>query len=292
MTPQQRELVWKIAEKFLSKEELSRLKRIPFKDEGFGYDIFGFEKETLLLGYMFLRFFYKYWFRVRGFGYENVPKRGRVLIVPNHSGTIPVDFIMIAFDLLLNVEPPRMARGIVDHFAASLPYIGLFIQRGGSVIGARRNFEILLKKRGETVVVFPEGTKGIGKGWARRYKLVRFNVGFAELALKYKTPIVPTAVIGAEEQAPQIAKLKTIGRLMGLPYLPVTPTFPMFGLLGLIPLPSRYYIYYGEPLYFYKKYKPSTVNDPIKIRELADNVQSVVQDMINKGLKKRKSIFL
>lgn len=291
MTPQQREMVWKIAEKILPKEEIARIKKIPFKDEGFGYDVFGFEIETMLIGYMIFRFFYKYWFRVKGFGYENIIPKGKLLIVPNHSGTIPLDFVMIAIDLLLNVDPPRMARGIVDHFAGGLPFIGLFIQRGGSVIGSRKNFEILLQRHGETVVVFPEGTKGIGKGWARRYKLERFNVGFIELSLKYKTPIIPTAVIGAEEQAPQIAKLKTLGKIFGFPYIPITPTFPLLGILGLIPLPSRYYIYYGEPLFYFKNYPPFTVNDPVKVRELADNVQAIVQDMINKGLKKRKSIF-
>ncbi len=291
MTPQQREAVWRLVDRLLPKEEAKRLKNMNFVDEGFGYDVFGFEKESFALAYLFLRFFYKYWFRVRGYGYENVPRKGKVLIVPNHSGTIPVDFIMIAIDLFLHVNPPRVARGIVDHFAGALPYIGLIIYRTGSVIGARKNFEVLLQRHGETVVVFPEGTRGIGKGWANRYKLTRFNVGFIEMALKYRTPIVPTAVIGAEEQAPQIAKLTTVGKLLGLPYLPITPTFPLFGVLGLIPLPSRYYIYYGTPLHYYKAYKPSAIKDPVLVRQLADEVQGIVQDMINKGLKRRKSVF-
>ncbi len=292
MNERQRNLVRKIGEKILTKEEIERLLSLKtqVKDEGFGYDKFGFEPESALAYYLFFNLLYTYWFRVKSEGHKNIPKKGRAMLVANHSGMIPIDFIMIAIDVMKHANPPRIARGIVDHFAASLPYINLFIYRGGSVIGSRENMEELLKAD-ELVGVFPEGTKGIGKPFSQRYKLVRFNVGFVELSIKYQAPIIPVAVIGAEEQFPQIGKIRWLGRLLGFPYIPVTPTFPWLGLLGLIPLPSRYYIYYGKPIEFYKKHPPGSAEDPELMRRLADHVQKVIQEMINQGLKKRKRIF-
>lgn len=292
MNERQRKLVIKIAERILPKDERERLLslRKQLKDEGFGYDKFGFEAESALAYYLFFNLLYKYWFRVTSEGHKNIPPKGRAMLVINHSGMIPIDFIMIAIDIMKHANPPRIARGIVDHFAGALPYINLFIHRGGSAIGSRENMEELLKDD-QLIGVFPEGTKGIGKPFSQRYKLVRFNVGFVELAIKWQVPIVPVAVIGAEEQHPQIGKIKFLGRFLGFPYIPVTPTFPWLGLLGLIPLPSRYYIYYGKPIKFYKRYSPDSAQDLELIRRLADHVQKIVQEMINQGLKKRKSIF-
>lgn len=292
MTPREREIIRKIGERLLPREEQMRLLSLKeqLKDEGFGYDKFGFEAESALACYLFFNLLYKYWFRVKSEGHRHIPPRGRTMLVANHSGMIPLDFIMIAIDILKHGNPPRIARGIVDHFAANLPYINLLIHRGGSVIGSRGNMEELLKED-QLVVVFPEGTKGIGKPFSQRYKLVRFNVGFVEMSIKYQVPIVPVAVIGAEEQHPQIGKIRWLGKIFGFPYLPITPTFPWLGLIGLIPLPSKYYIYYGKPITFYKKYSTSSSQDPELIRRLADYVQKVIQEMINSGLRKRKGVF-
>lgn len=290
MDKSQRELIVKLAERVLPKNEQDILLKMKkhFRDEGFGYDVFGFEPEFTLACYMFFNLFYKYWFRVSSEGHGNIPSNGPVILAPNHSGAIPIDFIMIAIDIMKKHPNPRLARGVVDFFAGALPYINLLIYRSGSVIGARENVEALLKN-GDLVVIFPEGTKGIGKPFKDRYKLRNFNVGFVELSIKYRAPIVPVAVIGAEEQHPQIGRIKWLGRLFGLPYIPVTPTFPWFGLLGLIPLPTKYYIYYGKPFRFYQRYKE--VPEPSLLQELAERVRKRVQDMINEGLKKRKGVF-
>lgn len=290
MDKQQREFIIKIAERLLPKREQNVLLRMKehFKDEGFGYDIFGFEPEFALACYMFFNVFYKYWFRVSSEGHKNIPSKGPVILAPNHSGAIPLDFIMIAIDIMKRHPKPRLARGVVDFFAGALPYINLLIYRSGSVIGARENVDALLSND-NIVVIFPEGTKGIGKSFSQRYKLVRFNVGFIEFSIKYRAPIIPVAVIGAEEQQPQIGKIKSLGRLMGLPYLPVTPTFPWLGPLGLLPLPTKYYIYYGRPFKFYQKYKE--VPEPFVLQGLAEKIRRRIQEMLNNGLKRRKGVF-
>jgi len=291
MTRRGREIALRISKRLLPKEEFERLSTtLQFKDVGFGFDKFGYEPETALLAYAVMQYVYTYWFRTESFGIENIPKEGRAIIVPNHSGVIPIDGAMIAIDVLKKTNPPRIMRSVVEYFAATFPFINTFFYRCGQVIGVRKNFKELLEGE-ELVCVFPEGAKGPGKPFSQRYKLIKFNVGFLELALENRAPIIPCAVIGSEEQAPMLADLKPIAKAFGFPYFPITVQFPWLGPLGLLPLPVKYYIYYGKPLHLYKDYPSDTVNDPDKIVELVEIVKSEVAGLISKGLKARKSLF-
>ncbi|MFA6033149.1 MAG: lysophospholipid acyltransferase family protein [Myxococcota bacterium] len=291
MNAHQRDLALKLVREMLPPEEFDKIQNhININDVGFGYDQFGMEKESAILAYALTRYAYKYWFRVQSTGHENVPLSGRTLIVPNHSGVLPLDAVMIGIDLVYKLDKPRNMRAVVDNFMGFTPFLNTMMYRVGQVVGARRNFEDLLKKE-EMVAVFPEGAKGTGKLFSHRYNLLKFNVGFIELSIKYKTPIVPTAVIGGEEQYPMIYNFKPLARLTGFPYFPVTPFLPWLGLLGAIPLPVKYHIRYGEPIRFFEDYGPEVLNDPETVRMLADKVQIIVQDMVNGGLAERRSIF-
>ncbi len=290
MNKNQRKNALKLAKTLLPPGEFEKLLSVEINDVGFGYDPFGMEKEMFILAYSLTMYIYKYYFRVESFGHDNIPQKGRTLITPNHSGVIPIDAVMIGIDLINKLERPRIMRAMVDNFMGFLPFLNTFFYRVGQVVGARRNFRDLLEAD-ELVTVFPEGAKGTGKRFSQRYNLQKFNVGFVELALTYKAPIVPTAVIGGEEQAPMIFDLKPIARMLNFPYFPITPTFPWLGPAGALPLPVKYYIFYGEPLHFYQEYPPETVSEPEKIRMLADKVQLTVQDMVNKGLENRPSVF-
>jgi 1-acyl-sn-glycerol-3-phosphate acyltransferase len=197
---------------------------------------------------------------------------------------------MVAVDLAMTLDMPRVTRAVVDNFAGFLPFVNTLFYRWGQIIGARRNFEELLRQ-GELVLVFPEGHKGTGKPYKERYKLKRFNVGFMELSLLHKTPIVPTAVIGAEEQYPYMLDLKPLARALDFPYMPVTPVMLLVGPLGMLPLPTKYTIYYGEPFHFYRDHPPETVKDPETIYRLVDRVQTSVQELIDRGLRERKGVF-
>ncbi len=290
MNRNQREFVERIARQVLGDEKFEELRQIPFQDLGFGYDQFGMERESSLAAYLVARILYERYFRVESRGNENVPKTGRAILAANHSGTIPIDGMMIGVDLLEKGVPPRAMRAVFENFVPKVPFVGLFFTRAGQVVGHRRNFEELLKA-GEFVVVFPEGAKGTGKLFRDRYKLVRFNVGFMELSLLHQAPLIPCAVIGGEEQMPILFKSKALAKLFDIPYVPITPTFPLLGPLGLLPYPTKYYIQYGEPLHYYKEYGPDAVKHPDLIRRLADEYQEIVQQMINDGLKQRESIF-
>jgi len=271
-------------------EDCERLSRIRINDLGFGYDAFGLELESAMLAYMIGRILHQYWFRVESQGIENIPADGPVLITPNHSGVIPIDGVMIAVDLIRKLQRPRIMRSVVYHFAGLLPYINTFFYRCGQVVGARQNFEELLKRK-ELVTIFPEGAKGPYKGFRERYRLRPFNVGFMELSLVHRTPIVPVAVIGAEEQYPFMINVKPLAKLLGFPYFPLTPFFPLLGPVGMMPLPTKYAITYGEPFHFYREYPPETVKDPARIRDLVGKVQRRIEETLRAGLQKRKGIF-
>ena len=276
--------------RILAGEEYERLIKIEINASEFGYDPFGLEWESAILAYALFQFVYKHWFRVESSGVERIPLEGPVLLAPNHGGGIPIDGAMIALDLAKKMEKPRVMRGVADNFAGSLPFINLFFYRCGQVIGARGNLVDLLKQ-GEMIAVFPEGHNGTGKKFKDRYKLLPFNVGFVELSLLHRAPIIPTAVIGAEEQYPYLIHLEQLARILSLPYVPIPPLSLLLGPIGCFPLPTKYQIYYGEPIRFYLDHPADTVKDPEMIRKLAAEVRDRVVQLVVDGLGKREGIF-
>ena len=290
MDPGTRKRVDSLLERVMDRRELERLRSLPFHDEGFGYDVFGCERESAQLAYFAAENLYRRYFRVQSTGHEHVPTEGRCILAANHSGAVPIDGVMVGIDLVKKLEPPRLMRAVVDNFVAAMPWVGLFMQRCGQVVGTRRNFEQLLEA-GELVCVFPEGTKGISKPFKQRYQLTRFNVGFVELSLRYRAPIVPVAVVGAEEQAPVLYQLQGLGKLLGVPAVPVTPTFPALGPLGLFPYPARYHIEYGEPIVLHEQYPDSVLEDPRRIRVLAGKIRKRIQNMLTQRVRERRSIY-
>ncbi|MFA6450813.1 MAG: lysophospholipid acyltransferase family protein, partial [bacterium] len=200
------------------------------------------------------------------------------------SGQLPLDGGMIATALLTEREHPRVPRTMIEKWFPTLPLISTLMTRCGQVVGVTENAERLLK-RGELLMIFPEGMKGSGKLYSQRYQLQKFAMGFMELSIRYKAPIIPAAVIGGEEQAPSFYNVESIAKKLGMPYFPLTPQFPWLGPLGLMPFPSKYRIYIGEPMDFSDR--AGDLDKPDVIRELADSVRERVQEMVNEGLKKR-----
>jgi 1-acyl-sn-glycerol-3-phosphate acyltransferase len=165
------------------------------------------------------------------------------------------------------------------------------MSRIGAVRACPENAERLLSKE-SLVAVFPEGVKGIGKLYRDRYRLQRFGRGgFIRLCLRTRTPLVPCAVVGAEEATPLLYKDETISKLLGLPYLPVTPTFPLLGPLGLLPAPTKWQIRFGEPMSF-DEFDPDAADDPVLVGRLAERVRGSIQRMLGELLSDRKSVWL
>lgn len=234
--------------------------------------------------------YYQYW-RVSVKGIQNIPHKGRGLIVANHSGTLPYDGSMIRVAAENDHPSRRDVRFLVEDFVYHFPFLGTFMYRIGGVRACPENAERLLNKE-HLVAVFPEGVKGIGKHYKNRYRLQRFGRGgFIKLALRTKSPIIPTAVIGAEEIHPLIYKSTLLARPLGVPYLPITPTLPALGPLGLIPLPSKWTIVFGEPIQFAPQYGPKDAEDQLLVNQLSEKIRETIQQMIIEALKNRRSVW-
>mgnify|MGYP001293743725 CR=1 FL=1 len=246
-------------------------------------DPFGFDLNTAKYAVAGAAFFYRVYFRAKVLGIEHVPI-GRVLLIANHSGQVPLDALMIGTSMFSEAEPPRFIRSMIEKWTQTLPFVGTFFQRVGQVVGVPENARRLLAQ-GEAVLVFPEGARGVSKPFYKRYKLERFGLGFMRLALETQTPIVPVAVIGAEEQYVNLGNHDRLARLLKMPSFPVVPQWLLPG--GQLPLPTKYRIYFGAPLFF----DGDADDEDAVIDEKVQVVRQTIQSMLNRGLKERDSVF-
>ena len=254
-------------------------------------DDFGFDEDFTENAYLpLLRPLYKSWFRVEVRGIENIPSAGGALIVANHSGTVALDSLMA--QVAVHDEHPagRYLRMLGADLVFRTPVVGAVARKSGCTLAANPDAERLLAS-GELVGVWPEGFKGVGKPFSERYKLQRFGRGgFVAAALRTGVPIVPCSIVGAEEIYPILGNLKTVARLIGVPYLPVTPTFPLLGPLGLVPLPSKWIIEFGAPVETSALGRQSA-DDPMVVFDLTDRVRETIQQTLYSLLLQRRSVF-
>ena len=233
---------------------------------------------------------YDNYFRVRALGVDRIPSEGAALLVANHSGTIPLDAVMVQYAVATEHPQKRTIRNVAANLAFTVPFFGPLARKAGSAVACDEDANELLK-RGELVGVYPEGYKGVGKGWRERYKLQRFGRGgFVELALRQRVPIIPIAVVGAEEAYPMIANAKLLAKALGFPYFPITPTFPLLGPLGMLPLPSRWIIEFGEPIPM-DDYPEDAADDAMLVFDLSDRIRDTIQQMLYRNLSKRGGAF-
>ncbi|XXF79815.1 lysophospholipid acyltransferase family protein [Myxococcaceae bacterium GXIMD 01537] len=266
-------------EEMAGEDRKERLQSLARTENEYGVDPFGFNLDYSLAAIAPLLWLYRHYHRVETHGIDRVPA-GRVLLVSNHSGQLPMDGAMIGVAMMMEASPPRAIRSMVEKWVPSLPYVSTFMARVGQIVGTPENCRRLLNA-GEAILVFPEGARGINKLWPQRYQLQEFGLGFMRLALETDTPIVPVAVIGAEEQAPALMDVKPLAKLLGFPSFPVTPT-------GLpLPLPTKYRLYFGDPMHFTGRPDDEDSELDKKVR----SVKTAIQAMIHQGLKERRSVF-
>lgn len=255
-------------------------------------DEFGFDPDltdNVILPAM--RPLYSSWFRVETIGMHHVPSHGGALVVANHSGTLPVDALMTTVALHDEHPAARHLRLLGADLMFRLPGLGPLARKGGSTLACNADAERLMRS-GELVGVWPEGFKGIGKPFRDRYKLQRFGRGgFVSAALRTGVPIIPCSIVGAEEIYPKLGDIKPLARLFGAPYFPVTPTFPLLGPLGLVPLPSKWFIEFGEPIRT-DVIGAAAADDPMTVFNLTDQVRETIQHTLYRLLAGRRSVFL
>lgn len=224
-------------------EVRERIERLELPFNSYGFDPWGISTEELERFFTFLALLYRHYFRVQVEGLENVPRRGRGLVVGNHSGGVALDGGMVLASLLLELDPPRLGHGMVEKLAVRWPFISKWFSRVGQLTGLPEHAVRVLEEE-RLLMVFPEGARGTAKLYWDRYSLVEFGTGFMRLALQTNSPIIPFAFIGAGEAIPTVVNLERLGRMLGVPYIPVTP------YLLPIPRPVRCRIVYGEPMVF------------------------------------------
>jgi 1-acyl-sn-glycerol-3-phosphate acyltransferase len=258
----------------------ARLEKITPPSNEFGVDPYGFDLEYAVAAVAPFLWLYKKYFRVQLHGVDRVPAEGRVVLVANHSGQLPFDASMIAVGLLLEKDPPRAVRALVEKWVPTLPFVSTFMARCGQIVGTPENCRRLLAAD-EAILVFPEGVRGLNKPFRERYQLRKFGPGFLRMALEANAPVVPIGVVGAEEQAPAIFDVKPLARLLAFPAFPVTPTLLPF------PLPTRYHIHFGEPM----RFSGSPDDDDAELERKVGEVEAAVRSLLERGLAERKHVF-
>ncbi|MEV4976600.1 lysophospholipid acyltransferase family protein [Streptomyces scopuliridis] len=257
------------------------------------YDIdeFGYDQElTDQVLMSLIRPLYENYFRVEVKGIENIPSDGGALVVANHSGTLPLDGLMMQVAVRDNHPADRHLRLLAADLVFMLPVVNELARKAGHTLACAEDAETLLQ-RGEVVGVMPEGFKGLGKPFGDRYRLQRFGRGgFVSTALRAGVPIVPCSIVGAEEIYPMVGNSRTLARLLGVPYFPITPTFPWLGPLGLVPLPTKWTIQFGVPIPT-DGYPPEAAEDPMLMFNLTDQVREQIQHTLYKLLVQRRSVF-
>ena len=278
-----RELADNAVTKLVGRDFDARLRAVHATREGCRTDPFGLDPEWAKYAVLVAAFFHRAYFRSDVFGVANVP-RVRVLLVANHSGQVPLDGLLLAATMFLDASPPRLVRSMVEKWTQTLPFVSTLFARVGQVVGVPENARRLLERE-EALLVFPEGARGISKPFRDRYALRDFGLGFMRLALETRTPIVPIAVVGAEEQYVSLANLEPVARALGLPSFPLIPQLFVPG--GLLPLPTKYRIHVGEPM----RFEGDADDDDAVIGEKVSRVKETIQSMLDRGLEERRSIF-
>jgi len=241
-------------------------------------------------------FLYRLWFRCEVAGVEHVPAHGGALVVSNHAGALPPDAAMIAKAIKEEHSRGRPLHITVEHFFKGYPAFSMLLPKIGCVPAHPANVHRLLADEQELVLVFPEGRKGSEKLYKDRYRLRRFGRGgFVEAAMRAGAPIVPVAVVGAEEAAPIFAHLPALKRLTGLIYFPITPTFPHFGLLGMVGfLPAKFHIRFLPPVHTdrWADRSDEPWQDKALVQTVADEIRDTIQEHVLDMVARRTSVWL
>jgi 1-acyl-sn-glycerol-3-phosphate acyltransferase len=233
---------------------------------------------------------YKHWFRVEWEGFEHLPEEGGALLVANHAGAIPPDAPSIMHGIEKNLGRP--VYGLAEHLFRTLPVVGTLWSRSGGVTAHPDNAYRLLHDEERLVLVFPEGTKATGKHYRDRYRLRRFGRGgFVDIAMRAGVPVIPIAVMGAEETMPIVFKSPRLAKMLNLPYFPITANMLAFGPAGVVAyLPAKFRIRVLPPVYFdvapnKERYSRS------RVMEESENIRRMVQDALYDMLRKRRSVW-
>jgi 1-acyl-sn-glycerol-3-phosphate acyltransferase len=237
---------------------------------------------------------YERWHRVEWEGFEHIPETGGALLVSNHAGAVPSDAPAIMHGI--ETQLGRPVYGLADEIFKQLPVVGTMWSRVGGVLAHPDNAYRLLREQQQLALVFPEGTKGTGKTYGERYQLRRFGRGgFVQIAMRAGVPIIPIAVVGAEEAMPILWKSPQLAKLLGIPYVPFTANMlafgPLLGPLGaMIDLPSKIRIRVLPPVHFDVEPDQSRYSRS-RIMDESERIRQQIQEALYDMLRARRSVW-
>ncbi len=259
---------------FLVDPEIERrVARLEIPFSAAGVDRYGVERVHLGRFFSALSFLYRSYFRVRCDGQEHIPKRGRGMLVGNHSGGVALDAAMVLASCLLELDPPRLAQGMAEKFIDHVPFASTWASRCGQLTGLPEHAERLLEDD-RLLMVFPEGARGTAKLYPQRNSLVEFGTGFVRLAMQTKAPIIPFGFVGGGDAIPTVFNAYKLGRAFGVPYVPLTP------YILPLPLPAQCAIHYGEPFLF----EGTGREDDETVQEHVDAVKASIAALVARGV--------
>jgi len=264
---------------FVSREVERRIEALEIPWGPFGVDPYGVSKRHLAVGFSLVEPFYRHYFSVKVLGGDNVPARGRGMLVGNHSGGVAIDGMMTIASMFFAKDPPRLAQGMVEKFMNRLPFAAMLTGKLGQFVGLPEHCIRLLEDE-RLLMVFPEGARGTAKLYKERYSLVRFGSGFVRLAMRTRAPIIPFAFLGGGAAFPTVYNAVTLGRMVGMPYVPFTP----YGLP--VPLPVKLEVEYGEPLMF----QGTGAEADTVIEGYVEQVRTSIAAMIERGRSRRENL--
>lgn len=262
---------------FVSREVERRIEELEIPWGPFGVDPYGVSKKHLAVGFSMVEPFYRHYFSVKVLGADNVPPRGRGMLVGNHSGGIAIDGMMVIASMFFAKNPPRLAQGMVEKFMNRMPFASMLTGKLGQFTGLPEHCIRLLEDE-RLLMVFPEGARGTAKLYSERYDLVRFGTGFVRLAMRTRAPIIPFAFLGGGAAVPTVYNAVALGKMLGAPYIPITP----YGLP--LPLPVKLEVEYGAPMLFHG----TGAEADTVIEGYVDQVRTVIAQMIERGRARRE----
>ena len=233
---------------------------------------------------------YRHWFRAEWEGLDKIPTEGGALLVANHAGALPSDAPAIMHGI--EKELGRPVYGLADHFFKATPVVGTLWQRAGGVVAHPDNAYRLLREQNQLALVFPEGSKGPSKTYNERYRLRRFGRGgFVEIAMRAGVPIVPIAVVGAEESMPILFKIPSVAKALGAPYFPVTANMA-FGPLGaFVHFPAKFKLRVLDPVTFPDIHPDQPRYSRSRIMDESEAIRQQIQEALFDMLRQRRSVW-
>ena len=221
------------------------------------------------------------YFRYELFGLENIPAKGRAMLVSNH-GMLPVDAVLLMH--AVHEAYGRWPKGLTDRRIFRIPLLRQFFMDLGIVLADPQTGQALLEREG-IVYIMPGGAREAFKSSRERYQLLwRQRMGFVRLAIRTGTPIIPAVCIGIDETYHLLLDGYSVSeRIFGKgALLPIT--LPIG--LGPLPLPAKLTHYVGKPIRF--RYKPEDAEDAAKVGRLRRRVLRTMQAMLKHGMEERE----